>query len=188
MTSPEKRRDAPACSEAVSGWRGQAGRAAALAGACTEATRAQIARHRGPSLPISIDMLMAEEVKPSCATGWAAAQEGLPLVYSSAAPEAVRAAQARYGREVVAARIEAFFAETARAMVADGVTRLIVAGGETCDAVLEALAPGALETGPEIAPGVPCLRAGPELVLALKSGDLGGDDFFAAAAARLGRD
>jgi len=39
-----------------------------------------------------------------------------------------------------------------------------------------------LEIGPEIDPGVPALRAGPELVVALKSGNFGAEDFFEKAA------
>jgi uncharacterized protein YgbK (DUF1537 family) len=40
-----------------------------------------------------------------------------------------------------------------------------------------------LEIGPEIAPGVPWTRSvgGPDLVLALKSGNFGAPDFFVTA-------
>ncbi|WP_407947265.1 nucleotide-binding domain containing protein [Phaeovulum vinaykumarii] len=78
-------------------------------------------------------------------------------------------------------------APTARALVAGGVTRLITAGGETSGAVVEALAPQSLAIGPEIDPGVPVMRAGPDLVLALKSGNFGAPDFFAKAAALMER-
>ena len=115
---------------------------------------------------------------------WVLAQEGLPLVYSSADPEKVRQAQARYGRNTAAAAIERLFAETARHLVAAGTARLITAGGETSGAVVEALALEALEIGPEIDPGVPALRAG-ELTLALKSGNFGTEDFFEKAAGVL---
>ena len=71
-------------------------------------------------------------------------------------------------------------------MVAGGTTRLISAGGETSGAVVEGLGLASLEIGPEIDPGVPAMRGGPGLVLALKSGNFGGDDFFARAARRLG--
>ena len=39
--------------------------------------------------------------------------------------------------------------------------------------------------GPEIDPGVPAIRAGPTLTVALKSGNFGADDFFEKAAAIL---
>lgn len=183
---PENFRRAGRLARTASDWRGQAGRAAVLAGSCSTATRGQVARHSGPRMEIRAEALMADEVSARDAAQWALAQQGLPLLYSSAEPEVVRAATDRFGRDVVAARVEEFFAETARALVAGGITRLITAGGETSGAVIEALAPDALEIGPEIAPGVPCLRAGPDLVVALKSGNFGGPDFFAQADAMLG--
>jgi uncharacterized protein YgbK (DUF1537 family) len=93
--------------------------------------------------------------------------------------------QDTHGREASADAIEAFFAATARALVAAGVTRLITAGGETSGAVVEGLSLGELAIGPEIDAGVPALRAGEDLVLALKSGNFGAPDFFAKAAGIL---
>ena len=66
-----------------------------------------------------------------------------------------------------------------------GIERLVVAGGETSGAVVEALRLNALSMGPEIDPGVPAMRAGPTLTIALKSGNFGADDFFEKAAAIL---
>ena len=63
--------------------------------------------------------------------------------------------------------------------------RLVVAGGETSGAVVEALRLNALSMGPEIDPGVPAMRAGSNLTIALKSGNFGADDFFEKAAAIL---
>jgi uncharacterized protein YgbK (DUF1537 family) len=186
MGLPDNFRRAGRLAGLASIWQGQAGRAAVLSGSCSNATRAQVERHAGPSFEITAEALMAGKVTAGQIADWALAQDGLPLIYSSATPDVVRAAKDRFGAETVAARIEAFFAETARALVAGGVTRLITAGGETSGAVVESLAPPALEIGPEIAPGVPCLRAGPDLVLALKSGNFGGPDFFAGADAILG--
>jgi uncharacterized protein YgbK (DUF1537 family) len=64
------------------------------------------------------------------------------------------------------------------------VRRLIVAGGETSGAVVDRLnIPGFL-VGVEIAAGVPVLRAvGAEsdMLLALKSGNFGGAEFFSDA-------
>ena len=162
-------------------WPGQEGRAAVLSGSCSAATRVQVARHDGPSKEITADALMAREVTAQSTAEWMLAQDGLPLAYSSADPAAVGTAQERHGREATAQAFEAFFADIARALVAGGVARLIVAGGETSGAVVEALAPSELAIGPEIAPGVPAMRAGEGLVLALKSGNFGGPDFFAEA-------
>ncbi|MBA4170374.1 MAG: hypothetical protein H0X68_08210, partial [Chloroflexi bacterium] len=61
--------------------------------------------------------------------------------------------------------------------------RLIVAGGETSGAVAAGLELQALDVGPQIAPGVPAMRAADrDLVLTLKSGNFGGPRFFADAA------
>ncbi|WP_018001546.1 3-oxo-tetronate kinase [Paracoccus sp. N5] len=169
---------------AAAPWQGQPGRAAALSGSCSRATRGQVARHvasGAPAQEIDPEAVLSGAATPRAAADWALAQDGLPLVYSSADPQAVRAVQDRHGGARVAAALEAFMAETARLLLAGGVTRLITAGGETSGAVVEALAPGALEIGPEIAPGVPAMRAGAGLVLALKSGNFGAEDFFAAA-------
>ena len=145
-------------------------------------------RHRAahPALEIDADAVMAGRTTAADVAGWLLAQrDDLPLAYSSADPERVRAAQARHGRDASAAAIEALFAETARRLVAGGVRRLVTAGGETSGAVVEGLGLAALEIGPEIDPGVPAVRAG-ELALALKSGNFGRPSFFAEAARVLG--
>ena len=74
-------------------------------------------------------------------------------------------------------------AEIAAAAVAQGATRIIVAGGETSGAVVQALGVHALAIGPEIDPGAPWTRVvdGPAIALALKSGNFGKDDFFTRA-------
>ncbi|KGJ05424.1 Uncharacterized conserved protein YgbK, DUF1537 family [Paracoccus halophilus] len=169
-------------------WRPQPGRSAVLSGSCSRATRGQVARHLAnaqPALEVLADRVMTGEMTEDMAVGWALSQDGLPLIYSSADPAAVSAAQARFGRDPLAHRLEEFFAETARRLVAGGVTRLITAGGETSGAVVEGLSLGRLEIGPEIAAGVPAIRSGNDLVLALKSGNFGDEDFFARADALL---
>ena len=94
--------------------------------------------------------------------------------------------QKRFGREVSADALEGFFAEVARQLVNGGITKILTAGGETSGAVVEGLQLKSLEIGPEIDPGVPALRAGEALVLALKSGNFGTPDYFEKAARVLG--
>jgi uncharacterized protein YgbK (DUF1537 family) len=74
-------------------------------------------------------------------------------------------------------------AAIAKGLIARGVRRLVVAGGETSGAVVDALGVEALKIGPPIDPGVPwTLSLGePELLLALKSGNFGAPDFFIKA-------
>jgi uncharacterized protein YgbK (DUF1537 family) len=171
-------------------WTPVSGPAAILSGSCSTATRAQVAYHRArhPALEVTADAVMDGSLDSTRATDWALAHSGgLPLIYSSADPAVVEAAQQRYGRQQVAAALEHFMGDTARRLAEAGVRRLVSAGGETSGAITEALAVAAMEFGPEIDPGVPALRVvGRELALALKSGNFGGEDFFQRAAGVLG--
>jgi uncharacterized protein YgbK (DUF1537 family) len=102
------------------------------------------------------------------------------LVYSTAAPDEVRAAQEAVGKERAATVIEDALAAIAKALVARGVRRLVVAGGETSGAVVSALGVKALAIGPQIDPGVPWTFTvpGEPVARALKSGNFGAEDFF----------
>ncbi|HVK92414.1 MAG TPA: 3-oxo-tetronate kinase [Mycoplana sp.] len=170
-------------------FQGVDGPEAILAGSCSGATRRQIEVHAEdhPTLALDVDAVMAGQIGLAELTAFVRANEGrAPLIYSSSDPASVAAAQARYGRERVAATLDALFADTARALVAGGVRRLVAAGGETSGAVAQALDLGALEVGPEIDPGVPILTNRERTIaLALKSGNFGAPDFFRKALAAL---
>ena len=176
----------------VSTFVGSPGPAAILSGSCSNMTRAQVAAYRldHPVFDVAPDALMSGAVTAARVLGWArseAASGAVPLVSSSAEPAAVKAAQEKYGRSEVAGAIEAFFAEMARGLVDGGVTRLVVAGGETSGAVVEGLRLTALSIGPEIAAGVPAVKASDRpLWLTLKSGNFGDEGFFDGAVAALG--
>ncbi|MCK0195344.1 four-carbon acid sugar kinase family protein [Ancylobacter sp. 6x-1] len=191
MGLPENFRRQGLLSGKGSTWQGVEGACVVLSGSCSTATRGQVARHRADELPmfeITADAAVAGKLDPQQIADWAMAQAERPLVFSSADPAKVRAAQETYGREPVATAIEQLFAAIARALVAAGVGRLVVAGGETSGAVVEGLNLTSLEIGPEIAPGAPALRARPSgrpVALALKSGNFGGENFFAEADAVL---
>ena len=81
--------------------------------------------------------------------------------------------------------------QIAQGLVARGVRRLVVAGGETAGAAVKALGITGLRIGGQIDPGVPwtvSLPASPgepPLALALKSGNFGAPDFFLRAFAVL---
>lgn len=170
---------------------GAAGPALVISGSCSSATRRQVEYHRArrPSLMVdAADAMEAEAALPRILEFVAENRGKVPLVYSSADPEAVTAAQERHGREALAILFERLFAELALAAIEMGFRRIVVAGGETSGAVAGALGPTAFEIGPEIAPGVPALlRDGePRLALALKSGNFGTEDFFERAVAVLG--
>ncbi len=184
----------PAASGSRLGRRGPApaGRAAILAGSCSAATRQQVAvaiEAGLPSFQLDAAQLAAGRQSAEEVLGWVDAQahDRPLLVYSSAEPGTVSDAQARLGREAAGAMIEGVLAETARGLLERGFFRLLVAGGETSGAVVHALGAQALAIGPEIDPGVPWTRTldGPEMVLALKSGNFGAPDFFLKAWAQL---
>jgi len=164
-----------------------AGRAAVLSGSCSVATNGQVAEWLRSRSGFRIDPLQLADGKPVAAqaTEWAATR--LPhepvLIYATANPDSVRTVQAQLGAERAGALVEACIAEVARELVAHGVRRLVVAGGETAGAVVQALGVTGLRIGPQIDPGVPwTLSLGePPLLLALKSGNFGTRDFFAKA-------
>ncbi len=189
MGLPENFRRAGLIGKSASGWAGEAGPAVVLSGSCSNATRAQVARHVAghPHLEVTADAVMHGRLTAqSVASFLIEHRDETPIAFSSADPAVVARMQENFGREAVADALEGLFAEVAREVTAAGVTRLIVAGGETSGAVVSGLDLGALEIGPEIDPGVPALRAADRpLALALKSGNFGGEDFFDKAAGIL---
>ena len=166
------------------------GPAAILSGSCSARTMEQVERHKAkhPSLAIDPAALMAGKVQPSDAVTFIEKNvNASPLVYSTASPEQVSQAQGQHGREKLAHAIEDFFAKVAAESVRRGITRLVIAGGETSGAVVSGLDLRAVEIGPEIDPGVPVLFAREQgnLALALKSGNFGAVDFFEKALALM---
>jgi uncharacterized protein YgbK (DUF1537 family) len=108
------------------------------------------------------------------------------VIAASGTPERVAALQAKLGRDAAGALVEEALAGIAADLVAAGVRRLVVAGGETSGAVVQRLGVEALRIGAEIDPGVPWTHATPATApegmhLALKSGNFGARDFFLKA-------
>ncbi|MDX3926256.1 MAG: four-carbon acid sugar kinase family protein [Shinella sp.] len=162
-----------------------------LCGSCSAASQRQVAFYAAshPSFAIDPSALMRDEVAVGDVATWVRAREAqTPIIYSTAAANAVADAQTRFGREAVAAKIEGFFAGLARHLADTGTRRIVVGGGETSGAVVEALELSSMQVGCEIDPGVPVLvgeRNGP-LGLALKSGNFGAPDFFEKALRQIG--
>ncbi|MGW1881674.1 3-oxo-tetronate kinase [Streptomyces sp. NPDC001970] len=117
---------------------------------------------------------------------------GPVLVYSTEAPDAVRTVQGRLGAAEAGELVERTLAHVAQGLVERGVRRLVVAGGETSGAVVQALGITGLRIGPQIDPGVPWCAAtlpdGDTLHIALKSGNFGGPGFFTDSFALLDGD
>ena len=105
------------------------------------------------------------------------------LICATAPADELKAVQSELGAMQAGALVEGCFAQIARGLVDLGVRRLVVAGGETSGAVVQALNVTRLRIGPAICPGVPWTQADDRpherpLHLALKSGNFGGPDFF----------
>ncbi len=157
-------------------------------GSCSAATNAQVAAFiaaGGAAFALDPLQLAAGHDAVAEALAWARPRlaAGPVLVYATAAPDAVRAVQQQLGAERAGALVEQALARIATGLVEAGVGRLIVAGGETSGACVQALGITQLRIGPQIDPGVPwCHAATPlraaGLHLALKSGNFGGADFF----------
>jgi len=165
------------------------GAAACLAGSCSQATLQQIANAEAamPALHLDADQVVAGKEEARRALAWARERlkQGPILIASSSTPDQVAALQARHGRDAAGHAIEQAMADIAEGLVEAGVRRLVVAGGETSGAVVDRLGIPGFLVGAEIAAGVPVLRAvgakGGEMLLALKSGNFGGPEFFSHA-------
>lgn len=160
----------------------------ALAGSCSARTLQQIAimAERGhPTLHVRAERDARPEDLAAEALAWIDQQDLAdgPLVYSSLPPAELREVQERLGVTEASALLETTMGLVARGLVERGVTRIVVAGGETSGAVVQALAVDGAEIGLEAAPGVPWIRTlGPRpLTLLLKSGNFGDENLLADA-------
>ena len=164
---------------------------AVLSGSCSTATLAQIQAVRDDYPCFQLDPLQLADgpAHIEAALTWAGSRLGSTpiLLAASAPPASVARVHAALGQERAASLVEAAFRHLARDLAARGVRRFVVAGGETAGAVVEALGVKALTIGPEIAPGVPWTASvgGEPYLLALKSGNFGGPDFFRRAVEML---
>jgi 3-dehydrotetronate 4-kinase len=165
------------------------GRSAIITGSCSSATQRQVAAI-GKKYPVcrlepqrcvsDRDSYLDELIRYSMMTPCTE-----PIVIASTSDaETVATDQAQFGREALASAIEATFGLLVRRLVDEvGVEQLIVAGGETSGAVINALEIDGLRIGPRIAPGVPWTETigQRKLAVVLKSGNFGEDRFFEQA-------
>jgi len=177
------------------------GARAIVSGSCSVATNTQVRHFIQSGRPaFAIDPLAIAAGTDVAAQALAALgphlASGPVLAYATAEPAAVQAVQAQLGAERAGALVEATLARIATGLVARGVRQLVVAGGETSGAVVQALRIERLAIGPQIDPGVPwtavALNPGAgataspvTLHLALKSGNFGSTDFFTKAFEQL---
>jgi len=164
------------------------GSAAVLAGSCSRATLFQIATARERVPTLELDALATPDASALAeqARAWMDGKLGeAPIVIAaSAPPDKVAALQSKLGRDAAGALVEDALARISEELIARGVRRLVVAGGETSGAVVSRLGVKQLRIGAEIDPGVPWTYAEggvAPLHLALKSGNFGAPDFFLKA-------
>jgi uncharacterized protein YgbK (DUF1537 family) len=165
---------------------------AIVSGSCSTATNSQVAHflaNGGQGFPVDPLELASGTDVAAQALEWASSRiaEGPVLVYATAAPESVKAVQAKLGSARAGEIVEHALASVARGLAQRGVGQLVVAGGETSGACVQALGIDTLRIGQQIAPGVPWCHAasshaeGGSLHIALKSGNFGATDFFTSA-------
>ena len=173
---------------------------AVVSGSCSLATNRQVQAFIQSGRPaMAIDPLQitarqaagGDMVAESLAWAEPLLATGPVLIYSSADAQAVKSVQGQLGVEAAGALVEHTLAAIARGLVGLGVRQLVVAGGETSGACVQALNISQMKIGPQIDPGVPWCHAQSDaapvggLHLTLKSGNFGTDDFFSKAFTRL---
>ena len=169
-----------------------AGLRAVLSGSCSQATNTQVSHFTQSGRPaFAVDPLALASGQDVVAQALAWARPRLAsapvLIYATAEPAAVQAVQAQLGVARAGELVEQALSRIAVGLVQTGVRQLLVAGGETSGAVVQALGVQQMAIGPQIDPGVPWTAAsspvcpGQPLHLALKSGNFGSTDFFTKA-------
>ncbi|WP_319483713.1 3-oxo-tetronate kinase [uncultured Cohaesibacter sp.] len=166
------------------------GKCIILAGSTSVMTNAQVERYIGKAVSKKVDVGRCIEDAAGYAgevADWLTLHEKddnrlAPLVYATTNVEDLQGIQKNYGAEASGAAVEHFFSTLAKLLELANYDHFIVAGGETSGAVVKSLGVAAFHIGPQIAPGVPWVRAVDKPIsLALKSGNFGTEDFFLAA-------
>lgn len=166
-----------------------AGRGVVLSGSCSQMTNRQVAHYRqiAPAREVDVARCLSTETLAAYAhelAEWVLGKESVlaPLVFATASTDALAAIQQQYGAQKASQAVETLFSKLAARLAAEGVTRFIVAGGETSGVVTQSLGIKGFHIGPTISPGVPWVNALDKPVsLALKSGNFGDEAFFSRA-------
>lgn len=161
-------------------------RAVVLSGSCSEMTNRQVARYQAiaPALALDVAACLTRTDYPAELVRWVLSQPvtPAPMLHATTSPGELAAIQARHGRDAASEAVEQCFAQVAVLLREAGVESFIIAGGETSSRITQALGITAFHIGPQIAPGVPWVRAtDAPLSLALKSGNFGDETFFSRA-------
>lgn len=160
--------------------------AAVLAGSCSARTLEQVAAMRSSHDSYFLDAAAVPDAAELArrALDWYDSKDrkAPPLIYSSVAPAQLRRVQATLGVEDASHVLEDAAGRIAEGLVARGVRRLVVAGGETSGAVVSALGVTGGVIGAEASPGVPWIYTpDASLALLLKSGNFGDPELLVRA-------
>ena len=172
---------------------------AIVSGSCSVATQAQVAhfvKQGGQAYqldPLAWPSNTAAEEIAEHVLAWSQAllAHGPVLVYSTADAEQVKSVQQARGTQQAGEHTEQVLAMVALGLVKLGVGQLVVAGGETSGACVQALGVTMMSIGAQIDPGVPwchapcALSSTGSVHLTLKSGNFGSEDFFSKAFSAL---
>ena len=125
-------------------------------------TQQQVARYveHNPSYQLHPETLNEDTIRDCIQWIHSIDQEETPLVYATASPDEVKAAQSVLGVSEAGAIVERAMALIAREAFDMGVRRFVVAGGETSGAVTQSLNVSEVIIGREICPGVPWVFSG----------------------------
>ncbi|KNC20454.1 hypothetical protein AC792_00610 [Arthrobacter sp. RIT-PI-e] len=162
--------------------------AAVLAGSCSARTREQVAymRDREPSYFLDVRATPDPAALAAAALTWfdTLTPGSVPLIYSTMDPARLTETQQHIGVARSAEILETATGIIARGLHDRGVRRIIIAGGETSGAVVDALDIRGGIIGQEMAPGVPWIYTTEPhpTALLLKSGNFGEQDLLVRAA------
>jgi uncharacterized protein YgbK (DUF1537 family) len=168
---------------------------AVVSGSCSQATNAQVAAwqasgypHKALNLSAILGSDTAHHAEIQNVLSWAKPllSSGPVLIYSTANAASVKTTQSALGSDATGARVEQALSAIAKGLVELGVQQLVLAGGETSGACVQALGIEQMQIGLQIDPGVPwcyglSTHVGINIHLTLKSGNFGSSDFFIKA-------
>ncbi|MCO5065710.1 MAG: four-carbon acid sugar kinase family protein [Rhizobiaceae bacterium] len=153
-----------------------------VAGSCSERTIEQLHAFEAHRPVIWVDLIEASRrdmVGELADAAAAMLSEGPVAIATSGPPEKVAAIQASLGVRGAATVAEEVLSGVAANLRGRGVRRILVAGGETSGAVMDALGIKRLRVGPYEAAGLARAISGDgDVALCLKSGKLGPVDMF----------
>jgi 3-dehydrotetronate 4-kinase len=167
-------------------------RAVVLSGSCSQMTNAQVALYKqsAPSQAVDVVRCLNDAGYADELFAWITSQpagDHAPLIYATTDPANLGEIQKKFGADKASAAVERVFGKLATLLANEGFDTFIVAGGETSGIVVQSLGVTGFHIGPQIAPGVPWVRAVDRPIsLALKSGNFGKERFFFDAQQAIG--